>query len=112
VLICFQYFRDPKATVDVFHGGYFATGDIAIRFPDGSISIQDRSKDLIISGGEVYAQLFSSLKLTTAQNASSLAIEQELSAHPDILEVTVVARKHDKWGERVCPAYIDDSPDH
>jgi acyl-CoA synthetase (AMP-forming)/AMP-acid ligase II len=44
---------------------------------------------------------FSSLKLTTAQNASSLAIEQELSAHPDVLEVTVVARKHDKWGERV-----------
>lgn len=48
-----QYFRDPKATAEAFRGGFFASGDIAIRYPDGSISIQDRSKDLIISGGEV-----------------------------------------------------------
>ncbi|KAG9058685.1 hypothetical protein FS842_006022 [Serendipita sp. 407] len=80
-----EYFHDPGATSEAFRGGYFASGDIAIRYPDGSVSIQDRSKDLIISGGE---------------NASSLVIEQELSAHPDILEVSVVARKHEKWGER------------
>lgn len=80
-----EYFQDKRATDEAFRGGYFASGDVAIRYPDGSISIQDRSKDLIISGGE---------------NASSLAIEQELSAHPDVLEVSVVARKHDKWGER------------
>ncbi|CAG8612283.1 2880_t:CDS:2 [Acaulospora colombiana] len=48
-----EYFRDPKATEEAFRGGYFASGDIAIRYPDGSISIQDRSKDIIISGGEV-----------------------------------------------------------
>jgi len=54
-------------------------------YPDGSVAIVDRSKDIIISGGE---------------NASSLAIEQELSTHPHVLEVTVVARSHPKWGER------------
>jgi len=56
-----------------------------VRHPDGSVAVVDRSKDLIISGGE---------------NASSLAIEQELSTHPDVLEVSVVARQHPKWGER------------
>ena len=48
-----QYFRDPEATKKAFRGGYFGSGDLAVMFPDGSISIQDRSKDLIISGGEV-----------------------------------------------------------
>ncbi|CAG7847718.1 Acetate/butyrate--CoA ligase AAE7, peroxisomal; AltName: Full=AMP-binding protein 7; Short=AtAMPBP7; AltName: Full=Acetyl-CoA synthetase; AltName: Full=Acyl-activating enzyme 7; AltName: Full=Butyryl-CoA synthetase; AltName: Full=Protein ACETATE NON-UTILIZING 1 [Serendipita indica DSM 11827] len=85
------YYRDPKATEEAFRGGYFATGDVAVKFPDGSISIRDRSKDLIISGGE---------------NASSLAIEQELSLHPDVLEVSVVARKHEKWGERAMAFVI------
>ena len=48
-----QYVRDPEATKKAFRGGYFGSGDLAVMFPDGSISIQDRSKDLIISGGEV-----------------------------------------------------------
>lgn len=48
-----EYFKDKRATDEAFLGNYFASGDIAVRFPDGSISIQDRSKDLIISGGEV-----------------------------------------------------------
>ncbi|KAG8884140.1 hypothetical protein FRB97_005123 [Tulasnella sp. 331] len=80
-----EYFNDPVATRKAFRGGYFTTGDLAVRFPDGSVSILDRSKDLLISGGE---------------NASTLAIEQELVTHPDVLEVAVVARDHSKWGER------------
>jgi len=80
-----EYFRDPEATAKAFRGGAFRSGDLAVWHSDGSISVLDRSKDIIISGGE---------------NASSLAIEQELATHPDILEVTVVARPHAKWGER------------
>ncbi|KAA1471569.1 acetyl-CoA synthetase-like protein [Dentipellis sp. KUC8613] len=79
------YFRDPEATRKATVGGWFHSGDLAVWFPDGSIAIQDRSKDIIISGGE---------------NASSLAIEQELAVHPDVLEVSVVAREHPRWGER------------
>ncbi|KAL5495475.1 hypothetical protein ACEPAI_938 [Sanghuangporus weigelae] len=80
-----EYFRDPDATKKAFRGGYFGTGDLAVLHEDGGISIQDRSKDIIISGGE---------------NASSLAIEQELAEHPAVHEVAVVARPHPKWGER------------
>ncbi|KAL4244846.1 hypothetical protein ABKN59_001560 [Abortiporus biennis] len=80
-----EYFKDPEATRKAFRGGHFNTGDLAVMHPDGYIAIQDRSKDIIISGGE---------------NASSVAIEQELASHPDILEVSVVARPHPKWGER------------
>ncbi|KAI0672753.1 acetyl-CoA synthetase-like protein [Trametes maxima] len=80
-----EYFQDPEATRKAFRGGYFNTGDLAVWHPDGYIGVQDRSKDIIISGGE---------------NASSLAIEQELASHPDVLEVSVVARAHPKWGER------------
>ncbi|KAI0307967.1 hypothetical protein B0F90DRAFT_1813320 [Multifurca ochricompacta] len=79
------YFQDPEATARAFEGGYFHSGDLAVWHPDGSVQIQDRSKDIIISGGE---------------NASSLAIEQELASHPDVLEVSVVGREHPKWGER------------
>ncbi|EGN94407.1 hypothetical protein SERLA73DRAFT_188276 [Serpula lacrymans var. lacrymans S7.3] len=80
-----EYFRDPEATRKAFRGGYFHSGDLAVMHPDGVIAIMDRSKDIIISGGE---------------NASSLAIEQELASHPHVLEVSVVARSHVKWGER------------
>ena len=70
--------------------------------PDGSVSVQDRGKDIIISGGEV--RVIHPARLTLAdprtQNASSLAIEQELVTHPDVLEAAVVARPHPKWGER------------
>jgi len=80
-----EYFRDPEATRKAFANGNFHSGDLAVMHPNGSISIMDRSKDIIISGGE---------------NASSLAIEQELASHCHVLEVTVVARSHVKWGER------------
>lgn len=80
-----EYYRQPKATSKAFAGGFFRTGDLAVRYPDGSVSIQDRSKDIIIAGGE---------------NASTLAIESALATHPDVFEVAVVARPHEKWGER------------
>ncbi|KZP31199.1 acetyl-CoA synthetase-like protein [Athelia psychrophila] len=80
-----EYYKDPEATKKAFRGGYFWSGDLAVMHPDGAVAIMDRSKDIIISGGE---------------NASSVAIEQELSSHPHVLEVSVVARTHEKWGER------------
>ncbi|KAL8277498.1 hypothetical protein RQP46_010128 [Phenoliferia psychrophenolica] len=79
------YYNDPLATRKAFAGGFFHTGDLAVRFPDGTFHIADRGKDIIISGGE---------------NISSLACEAALSAHPDVHEVAVVARAHEKWGER------------
>ncbi|KAJ3750200.1 hypothetical protein DFH05DRAFT_1466425 [Lentinula detonsa] len=91
-----EYFKDPEATKKAFRGGYFGSGDLAVMHPDGSASILDRSKDIIISGGE---------------NASSLAIEQELSSHPHILEVSVIAREHEKWGERPM-AFVILHPQH
>jgi len=84
-LSCQEYYRDTEATKKAFAGGVFHTGDLAVRYPDGQISMQDRSKDIIISGGE---------------NASSLAIESALAEHPDVHEVAVVARKHEHYGER------------
>ncbi|KAG6836817.1 hypothetical protein H0H93_002839 [Arthromyces matolae] len=91
-----EYFNDPEATAKAFRGGAFRSGDLAVWYPDGNVAIMDRSKDIIISGGE---------------NASSLAIEQELATHPDILEVTVVARSHPKWGERPM-AFVVLHPQH
>ncbi|KAM0793453.1 hypothetical protein ACM66B_000896 [Microbotryomycetes sp. NB124-2] len=84
-LVMKGYWNNKNATDKAFAGGYFHTGDLAVRRPDGTFAIQDRSKDIIISGGE---------------NISSLSIESALSAHPDVLEVACVARSHEKWGER------------
>ncbi|GAA5848375.1 hypothetical protein JCM3766R1_002327 [Sporobolomyces carnicolor] len=79
------YWNNPEATEKVFAGGWLHSGDLAVRFPDGTFTIKDRSKDLIISGGE---------------NISSLSVENALSSHSHIHEVAVVAKKHEKWGER------------
>ncbi|KAK7466125.1 hypothetical protein VKT23_004850 [Stygiomarasmius scandens] len=95
-LVMREYFRDPEATAKAFKGGYFHSGDLAVWHPDGAAAIMDRSKDIIISGGE---------------NASSLAIEQELASHPHVLEVSVVARPHPKWGERPM-AFVILHPQH
>jgi len=65
-IMLLQYFKDPNATAEAFLGGYFASGDIAVKFPDGSISIQDRSKDVIISGGE--ASIAQTLSFVLLQN--------------------------------------------
>lgn len=75
----FQYFCDADATRKAFRGGVFRTGDLAVMHSDGTIAVVDRSKDIIISGGEVYFCLWwwcSSYLTTLTQNASSLAIEQ------------------------------------
>lgn len=73
-----QYFRDEEATKKAFRGGAFHTGDLAVKFSDGSIAVVDRSKDLIISGGEVRIldQLVASFFHVSSQNVSSLAVEQ------------------------------------
>ncbi|MBC9245318.1 AMP-binding protein [Paracoccus sp. 11-3] len=78
------YYRDPEATAQALGGGVFRTGDLAVLHPDGEIQIQDRAKDIIISGGE---------------NFSSLEVETVLHQHPDVLIAAVVAAPDAKWGE-------------
>ncbi len=81
------YLKNPDATREAFAGGWFHTGDLAVRHPDGYIEIQDRLKDIIISGGE---------------NISTIEIEGVLYRHPAVLEAAVVARPDEKWGEVPC----------
>lgn len=88
------YLKNPAATEDAFKGGWFHSGDLAVCHPDGYVEIKDRSKDIIISGGE---------------NISSIEIEDVLYAHPDILEAAVVARPDEKWGETPC-AFVSLKP--
>lgn len=78
------YYRDPEATQAAFAGGWFHTGDLAVRHPDGFIEIKDRAKDVIISGGE---------------NVSSLEVEAVVYRHPGVAEAAVVAGPHPVWGE-------------
>jgi fatty-acyl-CoA synthase len=79
------YFRDEAATEAAFRGGWFHSGDLAAWHPDGNIELRDRSKDVIISGGE---------------NISSIEVEQAIAAHPAVLECAVVGVPHERWGER------------
>ncbi len=81
------YLKNTEATAAAFHGGWFHSGDLAVVHPDGYIEVKDRSKDIIISGGE---------------NISSLEVEETLYRHPKVLEAAVVARPDDKWGETPC----------
>lgn len=81
------YLKNPKTTDASFKGGWFHSGDIAVCHPDGYIQIKDRSKDIIISGGE---------------NISSIEVEDVLFKHPAILEAAVVAKHDEKWGEHPC----------
>ncbi len=81
------YLKNPRATGEAFAGGWFRTGDLAVRHPDGYVEIKDRSKDIIISGGE---------------NISSLEVEEALYRHPKVLEAAVVARPDETWGETPC----------
>jgi fatty-acyl-CoA synthase len=81
------YLKNPPASEAAFKGGWFHTGDLAVRHPDGYIEIKDRSKDIIISGGE---------------NISSIEVEEVLYRHPKVLEAAVVARPDEKWGEHPC----------
>ena len=78
------YLKNPKATQEAFAGGWFHTGDLAVMEPDRYVKIKDRSKDIIISGGE---------------NISSLEVEDALYRHPSVLACAVVAKPDPKWGE-------------
>ena len=80
-----EYFRDPEATAAAFNGGWFHSGDLGVRHPDGYIELLDRAKDIVISGGE---------------NISTIEVEQAIASHPAVLEAAVVAMPHDHWGER------------
>ena len=85
------YLKNPKATEDAFAGGWFHTGDLAVIYPDGYVKIKDRSKDIIISGGE---------------NISSIEVEDVLYRHPAVMAAAVVAKPDPKWGETPC-AFIE-----
>jgi fatty-acyl-CoA synthase len=85
------YLRNPSATEEAFEGGWFHTGDLAVLHPDGYMKITDRSKDVIISGGE---------------NISSLEVEEALHRHPAVLLAAVVARPDANWGEVPC-AFVE-----
>jgi fatty-acyl-CoA synthase len=89
------YLKNPDATAQTFAGGWFHTGDLAVMEPDGYAKIRDRSKDVIISGGE---------------NISSLEVEETLDRHPAVLNAAVVAQPDEKWGETPC-AFIELKPD-
>ena len=85
------YLKNAKATQDAFAGGWFHSGDLGVQYPDGYIKIKDRSKDIIISGGE---------------NISSIEVEDVLYRHPDVLAAAVVAKPDAKWGETPC-AFVE-----
>ena len=85
------YYKDKEATEKAMSGGWFHSGDLAVTYPDGYIKIQDRSKDIIISGGE---------------NISSIEIENTISKHPAVSLAAVVAKPDEKWGETPC-AFVE-----
>ena len=80
------YLKNPKATQEAFEGGWFHSGDLGVWHPDSYVELKDRSKDIIISGGE---------------NISSIEVEDILFAHPEVLEVAVIGVPDEKWGETV-----------
>jgi len=88
------YLKNPQATAEAFAGGWFHSGDLAVRHPDGYVKIRDRAKDVIISGGE---------------NISSVEVEEILYRHPAVQTVGVVAQPDKKWGESPC-AFVEVKP--
>jgi fatty-acyl-CoA synthase len=96
--VCFRgnvvmkgYFKNPAATEKALKGGWFWSGDLAVKHPDGYIQLKDRSKDIIISGGE---------------NISSIEVEDTIYRHPAVAFCAVVARPDEKWGETPC-AFVE-----
>jgi fatty-acyl-CoA synthase len=89
------YLKNPRATEEAFAGGWFHTGDLGVMHPDGYIELKDRSKDIIISGGE---------------NISTIEVEDVLYRHPSVLEAAVVARPDPMWGETPC-AFVTLKPE-
>jgi fatty-acyl-CoA synthase len=90
------YLKNPAATEKVFAGGWFHSGDLGVKYPDGYIQLKDRSKDIIISGGE---------------NISSIEVEDALYKHPAVQAAAVVAMPDEKWGETPC-AFVELKPSH
>ena len=88
------YLKNPAASAEAFEGGWFHSGDLGVIYPDGYIQLKDRSKDIIISGGE---------------NISSIEVEDALFKHPAVQSTAVVARPDEKWGETPC-AFIELKP--
>ncbi|MGD9783404.1 MAG: acyl-CoA synthetase [Hyphomicrobiaceae bacterium] len=88
------YLKNPKATDESFAGGWFHSGDLGVKHPDGYIQLKDRSKDIIISGGE---------------NISSIEVEDVLFKHPAVALCGVVAKPDEKWGETPC-AFVELKP--
>jgi fatty-acyl-CoA synthase len=88
------YLKNKASTAKAFEGGWFHTGDLGVIYPDGYIQLKDRSKDIIISGGE---------------NISSIEVEDALYKHPAVLAVAVVAKPDEKWGETPC-AFVELKP--
>ncbi|GAA4763313.1 AMP-binding protein [Citricoccus nitrophenolicus] len=85
-----EYYKNPEATEEAFRGGWYHTGDLGVKHPDGYIQLRDRLKDIIISGGE---------------NISSIEVEGVLHGHPQVADAAVVGVQDDKWGERPI-AYV------
>ena len=85
------YLKNEKATNEAFNNGWFHTGDLGVWHSDGYVQLKDRSKDIIISGGE---------------NISSIEVEDALYKHPDVVAVGVVAKQDEKWGETPC-AFVE-----
>jgi fatty-acyl-CoA synthase len=90
------YLKNKAATEKAFAGGWFHSGDLGVIHPDGYIQLKDRSKDIIISGGE---------------NISSIEVEDALYKHPAVHAAAVVAKPDDKWGETPC-AFVELKPGH
>ena len=89
------YLKNPSATEKAFAGGWFHSGDLGVKYPDGYVQLKDRSKDIIISGGE---------------NISSIEVEDAIYKHPAVQTVAVVAKPDEKWGETPC-AFVELKPD-
>jgi fatty-acyl-CoA synthase len=90
------YLKNPAATKEAFEGGWFHSGDLGVMYPDGYLQLKDRSKDIIISGGE---------------NISSIEVEDALLKHPAVMFAAVVAKDDEKWGETPC-AFVEKKPGH
>jgi fatty-acyl-CoA synthase len=88
------YLKNPKATKEALADGWFHSGDLGVKHPDGYVQLKDRSKDIIISGGE---------------NISSIEVEEALYRHPAVQAAAVVARPDEKWGETPC-AFVELKP--
>jgi fatty-acyl-CoA synthase len=90
------YLKNPAATREAFAGGWFHSGDLGVMHADGYVQLKDRSKDIIISGGE---------------NISSIEVEDTLLKHPSVMFAAVVSRPDEKWGETPC-AFVERKPGH